>query len=159
MRERSRQFLTTCLGGLLGLTIGLLPAVMTVQWLAETRAIAQQPEAFSLPQLRQTATAITVRILSGDDYAGSGTLIYQQGSSYQVVTNAHVLTRGRSYQIQAPDGRLYPASVVESVNFGTDDLALLQFQAEETYEIAQLGRASAALRAYCRALEKLLRCA
>ncbi|MDF5726870.1 MAG: serine protease [Rhizonema sp. PD38] len=89
-------------------------------------------------KLKQQAESITVRVLSGNG-GGSGTLIAKQGQVYTVLTNKHVLTSGESYRIQTPDGFVYSADVVKKVNFGVNDLALLQFTSlGSNYAVASL---------------------
>lgn len=108
-------------------------------------AVATQPPAGSLSteQLRQLAQSITVKVISGRTW-GSGITIGKQGRVYTVVTNEHVLTPGRgSYQIQTPDGQIYPAEVVRSVGFDGKDLALLQFRSSAgNYAVASVGASS-----------------
>ncbi|MDJ1181604.1 S1 family peptidase [Roseofilum casamattae] len=96
----------------------------------------------SVAQLQSTARSITVKVASGQSW-GSGILIEQQGSTYTVLTNEHVLRLGNSYQISTPDGRVYPAQVQSVGQFGGDDLALLQFNSAQRYPVATLASASA----------------
>ena len=86
---------------------------------------------------RQVAESITVKVFSGNG-GGSGTLIAKQGQVYTVLTNQHVLTSGEPYRIQTPDGRIYSAEIPKNVNFGKNDLALLQFRADADYTVAVL---------------------
>jgi S1-C subfamily serine protease len=88
-------------------------------------------------QVQQTAKNITVRI-SADKNSGSGVLIAKKGSTYLVLTNAHVVTRSNKFQIQAPDGQKHTAQIL---NGGFDpkyDLALLQFTSSTKYTLADL---------------------
>jgi tetratricopeptide (TPR) repeat protein/S1-C subfamily serine protease len=88
-------------------------------------------------QVQQTAKNITVRI-SADKNSGSGVLIAKKGSTYLVLTNAHVVSRSTKFQIQAPDGQKHNAQVL---NGGFDpkyDLALLQFTSPTRYNLADL---------------------
>ncbi|NDJ22144.1 trypsin-like serine protease [Nostoc sp. B(2019)] len=88
----------------------------------------------------QQAQSITVKVLSAD-FLGSGILLQKQGSVYTVLTNAHVLQAGDApYRIQTPDGSIHTANLSKGLNFGKNDLALLQFQSTGTiYAVASLG--------------------
>ncbi|MFN6466432.1 MAG: serine protease [Nostoc sp. DedVER02] len=81
---------------------------------------------------------MTVKILSAD-FLGSGIILRKKRAIYTVLTNAHVLQAGdRPYRIQTPDGNIYPANP-QNMNFGEDDLALLQFQSTSAiYAVASL---------------------
>ncbi len=113
----------------------LLPAQTFIP--STSIAAAQQTPSRS-EKLRQLAYAITVKVLVKNN-SGSGTLIAKHGNIYTVLTNDHVLTPGVPYSIQTPDGKIYPASVV-SVNssLAANDLAILQFRADNDYTVASL---------------------
>jgi S1-C subfamily serine protease len=90
--------------------------------------------------IKDYAEKITVKVLSGKN-SGSGVLIHRQGNVYQVVTNDHVLLFGRpdkSYKIQTPDGKIYPAQVANQFKFQKYDLGVLQFSSDSVYTIASL---------------------
>ncbi|MGK7944344.1 MAG: serine protease [Microcystaceae cyanobacterium] len=87
----------------------------------------------------QKAAAVTVKVMSGST-GGSGVLIRQQGSTYWVLTNHHVLIFGQSqqnYQIITPDGQIYPAKVIID-DQNEQDLAILAFNSPLSYKIATL---------------------
>lgn len=94
----------------------------------------------SLKQLRRQAEAITVRVMS-NELLGSGILLRKEGNFYTVLTNAHVLRAGTPpYRIQTPDRRIHKANLAPKVRFGSNDLAILQFQSvSHVYEVAALG--------------------
>jgi serine protease Do len=94
----------------------------------------------NLQLLQRHARAITVKVLSGDDW-GSGILIRQQGQRYTVITNEHVLWIGNHYTIQTYDGKQYPAHRGAAGEFGKNDLGLLEFNTgpSTTYPVASLG--------------------
>ena len=89
-----------------------------------------------LEALRDYARQITVRVIVGDQW-GSGVLIQRWGQFYRIVTNRHVLTPGQAYQVEMPDGKVYPAVLLESAQFPDRDLALLQVQANADYAIVE----------------------
>jgi len=105
--------------------------------------VQQQATQLSIKQLNQLTQSITVKVRSGE-VLGSGILIYKQGSIYQVLTNAHVLrSADPPYQIQTPEGQIYPAKRLETINFHGNDLSLLQFSSPDNeYAVAKLGNAS-----------------
>ncbi|ELS01235.1 trypsin-like serine protease with C-terminal PDZ domain [Xenococcus sp. PCC 7305] len=94
---------------------------------------------FSREQLEQKAKSITVKVLSGEGW-GSGIIISQANNVYTVITNYHVLifSHDKTYQIQTPDGQVYRGDVLNTVDFGDYDLALLQFSSDREYEVASL---------------------
>lgn len=98
----------------------------------EKRVLSQE-------QIEQKAKSITVKILSGEGW-GSGIIIGKQNNVYTVITNHHVLifSPDKTYQIQTPDQKIYRGNILETVNFGNYDLALLQFISELEYEAVPL---------------------
>jgi S1-C subfamily serine protease len=91
--------------------------------------------------IHQLASAITVKVLSGDTW-GSGILLQHKGQVYTVVTNEHVLIAGDRHRIQTPDGQIHSAWVVRGDRFDGNDLGLLQFSSSRQYTLASLGKAS-----------------
>jgi S1-C subfamily serine protease len=98
---------------------------------------------FSPEQVSQLARSITVKV-HADDSRGSGILIAKNGSTYLVITNAHVVDRGASYRITTPDGKVHTAKLKTKGDSWTgNDLALLQFHSSQQYAIAQIGDSAA----------------
>ena len=91
--------------------------------------------------VKQTAQAITVRI-SAPNNGGSGVIIGRKGNNYLVLTNAHVVRRAPRLDIQAPDGKSYPAKLVNGSFDAKSDLALLQFTSQSPYKLADLSSIS-----------------
>jgi S1-C subfamily serine protease len=86
--------------------------------------------------------AITVRVLSGGQGIGSGTLIGMEGGTYRVITNQHVLPQKiKSLAVQTVDRKIHPVQVVDisqQNNVYGLDLALLEFKTEgEIYVVAK----------------------
>jgi tetratricopeptide (TPR) repeat protein/S1-C subfamily serine protease len=104
-----------------------------------SRPAAQSGDAEMIsPQVvQQTAKKITVRITS-DKNGGSGVLIARKGSTYLILTNAHVVSSTTKFQIQTPDGQKYSAKAINGGFNAKYDLALLQFTSETPYTIADL---------------------
>jgi tetratricopeptide (TPR) repeat protein/S1-C subfamily serine protease len=88
-------------------------------------------------QVQETAKNISVRITSATN-GGSGVIIAKKGSTYLILTNAHVIKRATEIEIQAPDGQKYPATAVDGGFDSKYDLALLQFTSQTKYTLANL---------------------
>ncbi|MFM6024740.1 MAG: serine protease, partial [Dolichospermum sp.] len=88
------------------------------------------------------AKQITVKII-GNNNGGSGTIFAQQGNSYLVVTNSHVLLGVNNVKVKTPDGQIHAAKILPNSNFAqltgkensnnNPDLAILQFTANQIY--------------------------
>ena len=88
-------------------------------------------------QVKETAQKITVRI-DFPNGNGSGVIVARQGNTYYVLTNKHVVDRERQYQVVAPDGTAYPVDYTTIKQAADVDLAVLQFQSEQNYQVATL---------------------
>lgn len=99
------------------------------------------PARRSVPEIAQK---ITVRIL-GDDSMGSGVIIERRGNSYRVLTNHHVVEKNEqnNYTILTPDGRTHSGRWLRSQQFGNLDLALVEFNSNQSYQVAEIGNSSA----------------
>ena len=86
-------------------------------------------------EVEAIAKGITVRI--DGESAGSGVIIDRQGNKYFVLTNRHVVNRPGRYEIQTPDGKRYPVYYKQEIP-GLD-LAVLQFESDNSYNTAKLG--------------------
>ncbi len=99
---------------------------------------AQQSVADVAPQVLKDQRevhlrAITVRVMSGNQGIGSGTLIGVERGVYRVITNQHVLPpRIKSLAVQTADRKIHPARVVDISQTNVDglDLALLEFETD-----------------------------
>ncbi|MEA5534399.1 serine protease [Crocosphaera sp. XPORK-15E] len=127
--------LTMCLGSF------VIPLPSNTQNFADISPFFNR-ENLSDTQLYEKGRIITVKLLSDGEHIGSGIIIKQNRNQYLVVTNAHVIrAASSSYQVQTFDNKVYLATEVKTVNFGEDDLGLLQFfAAEKTYAVAKLGK-------------------
>jgi len=139
-------------GLILVASILLLPGCISSEDAPQPNVLEQQSTstALSRERLRQVATAITVRVHANDN-SGSGVLIRKDGQFdsahrkqlYTVLTNAHVLIPGKPYGIVTPDGKTHAATLMAKYNNRSDggynlDLALLQFEAADDYEVASI---------------------
>lgn len=91
------------------------------------------------PEIVKQATAITVKIKVAKTY-GSGILINKKNQNYIVVTNRHIINRGKKYYIQAPDGCSYKGKLISISQ--NNDLAILEFVSEHNYTTATLNNSS-----------------
>ncbi|WP_028084319.1 serine protease [Dolichospermum circinale] len=123
-------------------TTALLTIPQQLLLISATQVTAQETtkKVLSSAQLQDLAKSITVKVLTKNGSA-SGTLIAKNGNNYTILTNDHVINRGESYRIQAPDGKIYPATVIKEKppSLKNQDVALFQFQSTVEYTIATLG--------------------
>ncbi|NJO64166.1 MAG: trypsin-like peptidase domain-containing protein [Richelia sp. RM2_1_2] len=85
--------------------------------------------------ISQLAQAVTVKV-SSNNKGGSGVLIGKQAQTYTILTNAHVLVNKGTHSIQTPDGKNHKATIVSRGNsLSGNDLAVLQFQSQENYQV------------------------
>ena len=95
--------------------------------------------------LERYARTITVRVRVDGDW-GSGVIIQKKDNLYTVLTNNHVVSFGRKYQIETFDHLVYDGVIYRAIAFrgknkleGTD-LALVQFRSPKViYPVATLG--------------------
>ncbi|MGV2831198.1 S1 family peptidase [Myxosarcina sp. GI1(2024)] len=119
--------------------IGIFLSGSTLQLTSKTLALLFSNDLNAKVDL--AASKITVKIL-GSGFLGSGFVIQQQGSTYTVITNQHVLRGGKApYSIQTPDGKIHSAQLSELAS-NKYDLALLQFTSAEEYAEANIGSSS-----------------
>ncbi|MBD2441669.1 tetratricopeptide repeat protein [Dolichospermum sp. FACHB-1091] len=123
-------------------TTALLTIPQQLLLIPATQVTAQETtkKVLSSAQLQDLAKSITVKVLTKNGSA-SGTLIAKNGNNYTILTNDHVINPGESYRIQAPDGKIYPATVIKQKppSIKNQDAALFQFQSTVEYTIATLG--------------------
>ncbi|PSB02422.1 trypsin-like peptidase domain-containing protein [Merismopedia glauca] len=93
--------------------------------------------ALSPPEVSDLAKRITVRIDGGAP--GTGVIVSQQGNTYTVLTNAHVLPKRKSYMVRTFDGRIYQVSARQIKRLLGVDLSILEFSSQESYAIAEIG--------------------
>lgn len=116
--------------------IGILP-----QWGIEPISVAQSSanSARTSLDVSAIATQVTVRIFT-DPGIGSGAIVGRNGQTYTVLTNTHVVidSKDRRYQVLTADGRKHAARWVRSSQFGDNDLALVQFRSDRTYQVVAI---------------------
>jgi S1-C subfamily serine protease len=88
------------------------------------------------------AKQITVRIdWSGDDKKsnGSGVIVRRNGNIYYVLTNKQIVQKNGNYQVQTVDGTRYVVNYSQIQKLPGLDLAVLQFNSNQKYRVANLG--------------------
>lgn len=89
----------------------------------------------------RTASKVTVRIFTKSG-SGSGVIINRKGQNYTVLTNDHVVVDSpeSGYEVLTPDGKIYKAQQVPTVNPHSLDLALVEFTSGENYQFVQFSQ-------------------
>ena len=96
-----------------------------------------------VPNASDIAKKITVSIDGAN--TGSGVIIEQQGNRYIVLSNWHVVSSGerpiapRSLVITTVDGRKHLVTTPQISRIGKLDLATLEFQSRDRYQVANIG--------------------
>ncbi|MBD2299437.1 trypsin-like peptidase domain-containing protein [Nostoc sp. FACHB-87] len=115
-----------------------------------TTAIVGVAIAFTQPEIAQSLTAqdvtnlaqnITVMI-SGPQL-GSGVIIYRKGKTYSVLTNWHVVDAPGTYTIQTRGQTQYQIQPTSITRVPEADLAILQFNSDQAYNVAIFGNSDA----------------
>ena len=82
----------------------------------------------------ELAQSTTVRIVR-DRTSGTGVIIHHQKQIYTVLTNWHVVAAQNVVEVITADGQTYPL-LQPPQQLGNLDLAVLQFQSPDNYQIA-----------------------
>ena len=114
----------------------LLGVTLVITALPTQLVLALSPE-----QVNEIAKNTTVRIHS--QAPGSGVLIKRQGSTYTVLTAAHVVATEDDYEVITRDGQIYPLHLSQIQKFSGIDLALVTFKSDRDYTTAKLGNSNA----------------
>jgi S1-C subfamily serine protease len=123
-------------------------AIYWLIWLFVSTGVAcwRSPSAMALSavEVAKIAKSVTVSIDSLNS-VGSGVVIKKEGSTYIVLTAAHVVrNRQQEFKITTPDGKNYPLSVTNIKAASDTDLAIVKFQSSSNYPIAKLGNVETA---------------
>jgi S1-C subfamily serine protease len=126
------ELVKTLLGMSSGLTVGAICL------------LAAPAMGLSAVEVGKIAKSVTVSIDSANA-VGSGVVIKKEGSTYTVLTAAHVVRdRQAQFKLTTPDGKNYPL-VATNIKATTDaDLAIVKFQSAANYPIAKLGNVETA---------------
>jgi Flp pilus assembly protein TadD len=91
-------------------------------------------------QIANIAKSITVHI-DGKNH-GTGVIIQHQGTTYTILSAAHVFNPQTHYTILTADGQRHPIAASSIKPLPKVDLATAQFNSSQTYSIAQLGNST-----------------
>ncbi len=137
-----RQLLFVFLAAAITFSLGIVGGVAVIDRsiLAHVKIIPPTgPVSLTPAQIQTYAEQITVKVQAGELW-GSGILIHRQGSTYVVVTNAHVLRLGDRYTVHTFDNSVYSAQVIQEPELANQDLGLLEFESpEQHYFVAIVG--------------------
>jgi serine protease Do len=100
--------------------------------------------------IEQQAKDITVKISPKkleSRASASGSLIGKKGTTYYVLTNAHVIknilefskAKSQEIQVKTPDGEIHEVSIEDKIKFDKHDLALISFKSDRAYKVPVLG--------------------
>ncbi len=90
-----------------------------------------------IKNIEKIARDITIKIKSGYKQ-GSGVIIGKKGNLYTVLTNRHVLIENQPISIETVDGKENTATLITGLNVSGLDVALLQFNSNKNYQVAEL---------------------
>jgi serine protease Do len=119
-------------------------------------AVTQQPHSTNQTAATTNSTVVekiarevTVRVLT-ESVPGSGVIVLQQnnstdgrqGKTYSVLTCQHVIAESSKgvYRVLSPDGKIYPARVKSTPKLKGLDLAVVEFDSNTIYRVAELGK-------------------
>ncbi len=130
MNQYRASVLSTCVW--LGVGSGWIFGAIAIQ--------SESAQALSAVEVGKIAKSVTVSIDS-ENSVGSGIVIKKEGSTYTILTAAHVIrNRKQTYKITTPDGKNYPIAPTDIQAATTDvDLAVVKFNSSTNYPIAKLG--------------------
>jgi serine protease Do len=88
----------------------------------------------------EIAREVTVRIITNPG-AGSGAIIGRRDNIYTVLTNEHVVANrsDNKYTVLTADGMSHNGRWMRSPQFGSLDLAIVQFNSDRNYQVATFG--------------------
>ena len=128
--------------GLSSVSLGLSLKLLHHQVSHSYCTIASRSQNLSYRQLKDLAQSISVQVKTGST-GGSGTLIGKEGDTYTVLTTAHTIATGQTYKIHTSDGQVHEVTDVQNLSSQGNDIALVQFQSPQSYQIAKLGSSEA----------------
>jgi tetratricopeptide (TPR) repeat protein/V8-like Glu-specific endopeptidase len=100
--------------------------------------------ALSSVEVGKIAKSVTVSIDS-TEAVGSGVVIKKEGSTYTVLTAAHVVRNpAQKFKLTAPDGQDYSLVATNITATADADLAVVKFQSPANYSIAKFGNVETA---------------
>ena len=112
--------------------LSIIPLLITIN-LAAKSALALEPAA-----IYAKAKEFTVQI-DGEE-TGTGTIVERRGNIYTVLTSRHVMDTPGSYSVTTSDGSTYQVTKIQ--NLPNADIAVITFETNDTYPVAELGSSS-----------------
>ena len=127
------------IGGVISISVSGVCSALTlgVQPAATTTKIEQLAQALTPEQVNLRAKQITVRIDGAN--TGSGAIISHNNGVYTVLSNWHVMKNQGEYLVQTIDGRQHPVNPDSIKQLSELDLAILQFNSNQNYQLAEMG--------------------
>jgi serine protease Do len=103
--------------------------------------LPQAANALSGSEINNIAREVTV-LIYGDNGHGSGVIIAQNGDTYYVLTNYHVVVNQSDHKIITADQQAHPVNsdAIRALPNGVD-LAIVEFTSDNEYPIAKLSTA------------------
>ncbi|MDY6896827.1 MAG: tetratricopeptide repeat protein [Cyanobacteriota bacterium] len=117
------------------LSYALSPVMITVS------TMLVQPQfavAQSSSEVAKIAKGITV-LIDNENYSGSGVIIERSGSTYTVLTAAHVVRGTSDYNIVTSNGERYSLEKSSIKPLKDVDLAVVKFNSNQSYPTAKIG--------------------
>jgi tetratricopeptide (TPR) repeat protein len=114
---------------------------LSLPWVVAPGAIAQSFPSLKVVEISNTSIqqiANSVTVLIDGANPGSGVLVDRVGSTYYVLTAAHVVASADGYTLVTPTGERVPIDYSRVVKFPQVDLALVPFESSQSYSVATL---------------------
>ncbi|NJM68364.1 MAG: serine protease [Acaryochloris sp. RU_4_1] len=111
------------------LVLGMVTAVVVM--------VPQIAMALSPAEVNKIAKQITVRVDS--QTPGSGVIIKRNGTTYTVLTAAHVVATADEYTVITDDDQKYLVNPQTITKFSGVDLAMLEFTSNQPYTVVKIG--------------------
>ncbi|MEC4892237.1 MAG: serine protease [Oscillatoria sp. PMC 1051.18] len=106
--------------------------------LAQPISINYPPANGAIARIQYLTQLTTIRILAAKA-SGSGVIVARQGQIYTILTNWHVVSFSDRFLILTPDGQQYQP-IQPPQRLGNTDMAILKFQSNFPYQIAQISQ-------------------
>jgi serine protease Do len=118
----------------------LLPAlipVIGVYIFVDSSCQAGRAAEIQVGQIARSTTVFIQSLTRPNDIFGSGVLVGKSGNTYTVITAKHVVALADSYRLTTSDGSQYAVKSLQQLP--NIDLAILQFDSKQTYQVVRAG--------------------
>ena len=116
--------------------------IITLPEKQNTNILAEQRESInflSAKKLQEIAASITVKIISDRNNSFvSGTIIGKSEQTYLIAAEASTIAKHGNLRLQTNDGQIHRAELVKDVVTENSNLALLKFNSQNNYQVANL---------------------